>query len=97
MTTTLFFPSCLFAATIFRSIVYWTLTIYVVNNYGIGGTSVSDSGKSDDPSPYSESNKVVGFIIQPVPKMDHYDSLILILDEYVSMCEGKRRSLTRLI
>jgi hypothetical protein len=97
MTTALIFRSCLFMTTIFRSIVYWFLTIHVVSNHGISGTSVTDGGEFDDPRPYSGSNKVVGFIIQPAPKMDHYDSLILILDEYVSMCEGRKSSLTGLI
>lgn len=94
MTTTLIFPSYSLATTMIRSIVFWTLTIYIMSNKAIDGISVTDIGKPDDPSPYSQNNKVVGFIIQPATKMDHYDSLILILDEYVSMCEGEEISST---
>lgn len=68
-----------------------------MSNKANDGISVTDIGKSDDPRPYSQNNKVVGFIIQPATKMDHYDSLMLILDEYVSMCEGEEISSTYLI
>lgn len=96
-TKILIFRNRLSTMSIVRAIVYWTLTIYAVSNYRIGGTSVPDSGKAVDPSPYSLNNKVVGFVIQPVPKMDRYDSLIMILDEYVSMCEGRKSSLAETI
>lgn len=82
---------------ILRSIVYWILTVCILSNHGIGGMDVADRENSNEPSPYTSNNKVVGFIIQPRPNIDHYDSLIMILEEYVSMCEGTEIVLSGLI
>ena len=78
------------AATLFLllAIISTALLIFAEeDNRSTNGRNVTKSLK-DDPQPYSVNNKVVGFVIQPIPSIEHYESLILILDEYLSMCEG---------
>lgn len=40
------------------------------------------------PRPFSANNRLVGFVIQPKANLDRYESLLLVIDEYLSMCEG---------
>ena len=38
------------------------------------------------PTAYSKNNRIIGFLL--TYDLDHIDPLMIILNEYVSMCEG---------
>ena len=62
-----------------------TLSSFVVANHSRkDGEEVEGT-----PRPFSANNRLVGFVIQPKANLDRYESLLLVIDEYLSMCEGR--------
>ena len=61
---------------------------FVLADHSYGHARKQTELTGDLPRSFSANNRLIGFVIQAKPNLDRYESLLLVIDEYLSMCEG---------